>query len=459
MEQIEGKMNGMLTAGEIGTARRALETALRLGAQKVRITLSKSLMDLIGTLNGEIDKVNRCLDKSMSFCLFVDGRFGTFSTNRLKDDEIEAFLANAVEIVRMLAEDRFRDLPDPSRTAKAAKDGRELELCDPAYSKMDAERRLQLATEASIFKKHEGENLISEEGEYSDSILDLMIIDSQGLECRHTETAFEYGVEVTVLDPEGNRYSGYWWDSSPKFEGLDLKNCGETALRRARAQIGHRRIESGKYTMVVDNENSSRLVSPLMKALGGYAIQQNNSFLLESLGKQVLPPWLDIIDEPESVGEAGSRLFDSEGVAVRERPVVEKGVVREYFLTTYIAAKLGMEPTCDDIQRPHLLPCHAPHFPAPAKYDLEGIMEKAGEGILVTGFNGGNSNSATGNFSFGVEGFYFKEGKIVHPVREMLITGNLLTLWNSLAAAGDDARACKSKLIPTLAFENVDFSA
>ena len=70
MEQI----NGMLTSEEIGIARRALDTALRLGAQKVRITLSKSLMDIIGTLNGELDKVNRCLDKSMSFCLFVDGR-------------------------------------------------------------------------------------------------------------------------------------------------------------------------------------------------------------------------------------------------------------------------------------------------------------------------------------------------------------------------------------------------
>ena len=86
-------------------------------------------------------------------------------------------------------------------------------------------------------------------------------------------------------------------------------------------------------------------------------------------------------------------------------------------------------------------------------------MKMVGEGILVTGFNGGNSNSATGDFSFGVEGFLFKDGKIVHPVREMLITGNLITLWNNLMAAGDDARPCKSKLIPTLAFGKVYFSA
>jgi PmbA protein len=85
-------------------------------------------------------------------------------------------------------------------------------------------------------------------------------------------------------------------------------------------------------------------------------------------------------------------------------------------------------------------------------------MRRCGEGILVTGFNGGNSNAATGDYSFGVEAFAFKDGRITHPVREMLITGNLVDLWNHFMAAGDDARPCKSKLIPTLAFENVDFS-
>ena len=74
-------------------------------------------------------------------------------------------------------------------------------------------------------------------------------------------------------------------------------------------------------------------------------------------------------------------------------------------------------------------------------------------------FNGGNSNAATGDFSYGVEGFAFRGGKIVHPVREMVITGNFMELWNNLAGIGCDARTCMSKIIPSLAFTNVDFSA
>ncbi len=452
-------MNGTLGKEEIRLAEKSLETALRLGANKARVTLNKSLMELYGTLNGELDKVNHCLDRSMSVCLFVDGRFGSFSTNRLDEGELETFLAKSISTVRMLAEDPCRDLPDPSRTAKDASSGKELCLFDPSYPELTSEERLRMAMDASIFKAHGEDGLISEEGEYSDSVFDSFVADSNGLRCRHTETSFEYGVEMTILDKEGNRYSGYWWDSSPRLKNLQIGGCGETALKRALAQIGPGKVPSGQYTMVVDSENASRLVTPLINALGGYALQQKNSFLLDTLGKRVFPEWMNLVDLPHAKGFTGSRLFDSEGVATKETPVIENGIVKEYFINTYMSGKMGMEPTIEDVTRPVMLPCTAPGLAKPEKMDRDSIMELVGDGILVTGFNGGNSNSATGDFSFGIEGFLFKDGKIVHPVREMLITGNFLTLWENLLAAGDDPRPCKSKLIPTLAFGKVFFSA
>ena len=461
------EINGMLTEQEIRVADVCLQKALRLGADKVRITLNKSLMELFGTLNGELDKVNHCLDRSISICLFVDGKFGSFSTNRLVESELDDFLKKAIATVKMLAEDPCRDLPVSSRTAKNAVTGKELGLYDENYPDLTSDERLKMAIDASIFKKHSSDGLLSEEGEYSDSIFDSLVIDSNGLRCRHTETSFEYGIEVTVQDTEGNRFSGYWWDATPMLKDLNIKDCGETAFRRAMSQIGPVAVESGKYNMVIDSEVASRLVTPVLNALGGYSLQQKNSFLLDSLGKKMFPEWLNIWDKPVSVGETGSRLFDSEGVATSETPIIEKGVVKEYFVNTYMSRKMGVTPTIEDATRPVLLACIAPSIAGrvtstssvTGEIGKTELMRLVGDGILVTGFNGGNSNSATGDFSFGVEGFLFKGGKVVHPVREMLITGNLLSLWNNLLAAGNDARFCKSKLIPTLAFGNVDFSA
>lgn len=444
-------MKALLTKEEIALARHCLAFAQAEGAQKARITLSKTLMNLIGLLNGEVDKTSHALDRSLQLQLFVDGRFGTFSSNKLDREGLERFIRDAIGTVRMLEADSCRSLPAPERLAKDALDGRELDLYDESVEALTAERRRELALRSMAWPRLK-DRLIAEEGEYSDSVFDSLTLDTQGLYARHTETSFEIGYESTVEDAQGNHFSSYWWDASPRLETLRLDDCAETACRRAEAQIGPKSIPGGKYTLVVDSECAGKLLTPVLNALGGYPLQQKNSFLYGSLGKKLFPENLTVMDLPRTKGDTGCRLFDSEGVATRDMPVIEKGVVKTYFLNTYISNKMGLEPTVEDATRIKVLPTGGCRTQAD-------VLQKAGTGILVTSFNGGNSNPATGNFSYGIEGFYFKDGKIVHPVREMLITGSFPDLWNKLLAAADDARPCLSKLVPTLAFKDVDFSS
>jgi len=448
-----------LTQAEIDLAQYCLAFAGQAGAQKVRITLTKSLMNLIGLLNGEVDKTSHALDRSMQLQLFVDGRYGSFSTNKLEKEGLEAFIREAIDTVKMLQADAYRDLPSPERVAKDARTGRELGLYDPAYDTLTAEQRREIAlaschSEPSSChsERSRGISLLVEEGEYSDSVFDTLTIDSQGLYARHTETSFEIGYETTVEDAQGNHFSSYWWDAAPLLQDLKWKDCAAIAYKRAMAQVGPQDIQGGKYTVVVDTECASKLLTPVLTALGGFALQQKNSFLVDSLGKQLFPEQLTILEQPRTPGETGCRLFDSEGVATREMPIIEKGIVRTYFLNTYIASKMSMAPTVEDATRVKVLPVGGCKT-------LEDLLAKVGNGILVTDFNGGNSNPVTGNFSYGIEGFLVRDGKKVHPVRELLITGNFLQLWNNLLATADDARPCLSKLIPSLAFTNVDVSA
>lgn len=439
----------LLTPQEIALARHCLEYARSQGADAVRITLTKSLLNLVGVLNGEVDKTSHALDRSLQLQLFAKGRFGSFSSNRLDKEGLEAFIREALDTVGMLEADAFRSLPSPERLAKDAVTGQELGLYDPACETLTAEARREMAL-GSVAWPQEG--LIAEEGEYSDSVFDSLTLDSQGLEARHTETSFEIGYESTVEDADGRHYSSYWWDAAPRLEDLQVKGCAQKAYERAREQRNPQSVPSGKYTLILDSECASKVVTPVLSALGGYSLQQKNSFLTGSLGKQLFPQGLTILDVPRTKGDTGCRLFDSEGVATREMPVIENGVVKTYFLNTYISRKMEMEPTIEDATRVKVMPfggCRT----------QEEVLQKVKDGILVTGFNGGNSNPATGNFSYGIEGFVIKDGKRLHPVREMLITGNFLTLWNHLEVAADDARPCLSKLVPTLAFSDVDFSA
>lgn len=445
-----------ITEEERLLAEECLGYAMKAGASGARVTMNKNMMDLFSMLNGELDKVTRSGDRSIMLCVFADGKYGTFSTNRLGEEELKDFAEKAVATVRLLEEDPCRKLPDPLRCAKGALTGLEMGLYDPEYAGMDAFKRLDLARRACYFgdAKAEGVEVISEECEYSDSVSDEYLIDSNGLSCRDIESSFEIGTEYTIQGADGRKYSAYWWDSSTALKDLGLATCGRRAFERALSTVGPAPIKKGRYNLVLSNEVSGRVLSPVLNALKGTALQQKNSFMLDSLGKKIFPSGLNIYDKPCEVGRLGSKLYDSEGVAQRERAIVKDGKVETYFINTYMAGKMGMAPTIESDQRP----CVEPFGPAEAR-DEKSIMELCGDGILVCGFNGGNNNSSTGDFSYGIEGFHFKDGKIVKPVEGVVMTGNFLRLWNNLIASGRDSRPCRARQVPTLAFKDVDFSA
>lgn len=456
----------MITEKEKDLARGCIAFAMNNGAAGARASLSKCVTDGCTMLNGELDKVTHSADRSIYLYLFVDGRYGTFSTNRLEKDELEDFISKAMTMVRMLGEDPCRKLPEPSRTAKDAVTGKELGLCDASYHKIDSQTRLANAEHLSIYasvaaEDHKSWRLISEECEYSDTIDDNFTVDSQGFEGRHTETAFTCFTEMTIESADGDKYSGHWWESSSHLDRMDLSGCGRTALERAVRQIGPKKRRSGHYRMVVDSTVSTRLVSPIFSALNASAIQQKMSFLEGSAGTKVFPEELTIMDLARSEGKPGARLYDTEGVATEDAPVVREGTVNRYFVNTYMAGKTGFAPTVEDVSRPCLMPFIKGKAldSSEKELSLNALIRFCGNGILVTGFNGGNCNPVTGDFSFGIEGYAFSRGKITHPVREMLITGNMMTLWNSIIAAGTDARECTRWQIPSLAFENVSFSS
>lgn len=456
----------MITQDEILIARKCIETAVRKGADAVRVSLNKCVSDSVSMLNGEVDKVSHAADRSLYIYIFTDDRYGTFSTNRLDAEELDTFIGNAIDMVRMLGKDECRRLPSPDRTAKDAVSGLELDLYDSCYENSDSDQRLAKAKKLSSFKEiikgsHDEYSLISEECEYSETCDDTLLIDSQGFEGRHLETTFSAFSEMTVEDSEGNKYSGFWWENTPKSTDLDVAQVSGTALERAISQIGPKNKRGGRYKMVVDRSVASRLISPVITALNASSIQQKMSFLEGKLGEKVFSEGMTLMDMARTPGKSGSRLFDTEGVATADSPIISSGTVCQYFVNTYMAEKMQIAPTVEDISRPFLKPyLKGKDLTYEEKeVSLKDILTLCGSGIYVTGFNGGNCNPVTGDFSYGVEGFAFSRGKITHPVKEMLITGNIIELWNELTAAGTDARESSRWQIPTLAFENVSFSA
>ena len=425
----------------------ALKYALDKGSSDAHISVYSGTDNSFEYRDTRLDELQQSSENGMSIQLYVDGRFASFSTNRLNKAELEKFISNGIETTRCLAKDEFRKSADPARLYKG--DGKGLDIYDQSIEKVSVDEKLALIKDNVNEVYKTDERLISVISGYSDGTSSSYVVAGNGFE-GETETTYFSLSAVTSMKGTGDaRPQGYWYDSTVFWENLQKKDLGKTAYERTLRKLGQEKIETGVYKMLLDNMSSSRLFYPLLSALNGDSIQQKSSFLINKLGEKIASDKLTIIDDPHIKNARGARWFDSEGVATKKRNVIENGVLNMYFIDTYYGGKLNMEPT---IQSPSVLTLQ------PGDKNFDQIAASLDKGIWVTGFNGGNSNKTTGDFSFGIEGFLIEKGEIVKPLNEMNITGNLLTLLQNIPEIGNDPRTISPYRIPSLLFDAVSFS-
>ena len=437
----------MISQENKNLAQWALKYALDKGSSNARISVYNSTDNSFEYRDTQLDRLEQSSENGMDIQLYVDGRYASFSTNRLDKSELEKFISNGIETTRYLAKDEFRKLADPARLYKG--DGKGLNIYDGSIEKISVDDKLALIKDNVNEVYKTDERLISVTAGYSDGTSSSYAVSSNGFEGETETTYFGLSAETSMKGTGDARPQGYWYDSAVFWENLQKKNIGKTAYERTLRKIGQEKVETGVYPMLLDNMSSSRLFSPLISALSGGSIQQKSSFLINKLGEKIASDKLTLIDDPHIKNARGARWFDNEGVATKKCNVIENGVLNMYYIDTYYGGKLNMEPT---IQSPSILTLQQ------GDRNFEQILASLDKGIWVTGFNGGNSNETSGDFSFGIEGFLIEKGEVVKPLNEMNITGNLLALLKNILEIGNDPRTTSSYRIPSLLFDAVNFS-
>lgn len=437
----------MITEENKKLAQWAMDYALKNGCQAAKLTLYTNSNSSFELRNGKIDRLQQATENGLSLNLYVDGRYGYVSTNRLDKKELETLIKNGIDSTRYLAVDEARVLPDPSRYYKGGLP--DLQLFDKKLYAISPDDKLDLAKAAAEEAMGKDERIISVDTAYGDGEGSSYRLISNGFEGESQSTWFSLSAMVSIKGEGEARPQGSWYDSSLFYDKLKKQGLGTTALERVLRRLGQKKAKSGKYTMVVEQQRTGQLLGPMLNALYGSSLQQKDSFLLDKLGAKVASGLFTLRDEPHVVGANGSRYFDNEGVATRPMTIFDKGVLQTYFIDTYNAKKMGVAPTISSPSRLVL---------EPGSKDLGGLVADVEQGILVTGFNGGNSNSTTGDFSYGIEGFLIENGKLTQPVNEMNVTGNFIDLWGSLVAVGNDPQPNRSWLVPSLVFNGVNFS-
>jgi len=428
-------------------ARWAVDHALESGAQQVKAIITDSQNNSISVREEKIENLEQSIENGLTIFLYVEKKYSVHSTNRLDNkEELTRFIDEAIEGTRYLAEDEYRSLPEPDLYYKGG--GPDLKTFDDAYKSVDPQVKIDSAFAIEKEALGKDERIISVTASYNDGMAGSVMVTSNGFEGDMSNTYYSLSASVSVKQGDA-RPSDSWHESALFYDKLKSQGIGKTAMEKALKKLGQAKIESANMPMILENRLAGQSLGPLIQALNGSSIQQKNSFLIDMLGEKVGSDKLTLIDDPFIVSGRGSRLFDNEGLALQKRTIFDKGVLKAYYIDTYYGKKLGMAPNSGSTTNLVF---------GKGDKNLEEMIASLDKGVLVTGFNGGNSNGSTGDFSYGIEGFLIEQGKIVKPVSEMNITGNLLHLYKNLAEVGNDVYEDTAWRLPSLLFNNVAFS-
>jgi PmbA protein len=176
-------------------------------------------------------------------------------------------------------------------------------------------------------------------------------------------------------------------------------------------------------------------------AIRGASQYRRSSFLLEAAGTQVFPSFLNIAERPHLLQGLASSPFDAEGVATRDRELVQGGVLQGYVLGSYSARKLGLRTTGNAGGIHNLLVTAQAGAAGPNDGSFQQLVQRMGEGLFVTELMGPGVNGVTGDYSRGASGFWIENGAIAYPVHELTIAGTLREMLRGIVAVGTDIDA------------------
>ncbi|TMV04898.1 TldD/PmbA family protein [Ruegeria sediminis] len=431
-----------------------IDAARKAGAEAADALVVEGTSVSVEVRNGALENAERSEGTDLGLRVLLGKRQAIVSSSDSRPETLTAMAERAVAMAREAPEDPFAGLAGPAELARGW-DAAALELFDPA-PEPSAEILMQdaLAAEAAA-QAVKGVSQVSDAAAgYGTHRVHLSA--TNGFSGGYARSS--RSISCVAISGHGTGMERDHDGDGRTFQA-DLRSAeeiGRTAGERAVERGGARKPATGTFPVLFDERVSSSLIGHLMAASNGAAIARGASWLKDSLGEQVLPANLSLVEDPHRPRIPGSRPFDAEGLATRKRKIVENGILTGWTLDLSSARKLGLSSTGNAARG-----VSGP--PSPSNWNLsltqgdksrDELLRDMGTGLLVTSMIGSTINPNTGDYSRGASGFWVENGEIAYPVNECTIAGNLRDMLRRIVPA-NDARAYLSRVVPSLLIEGM----
>ncbi|MGR5418828.1 metalloprotease PmbA [Vibrio diabolicus] len=409
----------------------AVARALKLASAKsdaAEVAITKSTGLSVSTRMGEVENVEFNSDGALGITVYRGQRKGSASTSDLSEAAIEQTVIAALDIAHYTSEDPFAG---PAAKEYMVQEIPELDLFHPDAPDPDYAADVAIAAEKEALSYDSA--IKQSDGASYDSHYGVKVYgNSHGLLASYASSRHSTSCCVIGVGQNGEMERDYSYTVARHRDDLwTPETVGRKAAENTINRLDAQRLKTGKYPIMFAADVATGLIGHLVMAISGGNLYRKSSFLLDHLGKQVLPEWFNISERPHVLRGLASSPFDSEGVYTQDREIITDGVLATYLLTSYAARKMKMTPTG------HAGGIHNWYVKSTGQ-NFEQMLKELGTGLLVTEVMGQGVNVVTGDYSRGAAGFWVENGEIQYPVSEITIAGNLKDMFTKIVAVGSD---------------------
>jgi TldD protein len=307
-------------------------------------------------------------------------------------------------------------------------------------------RKVELLLMADEAARSAGSAIVQVSAGYADSHRSFMVVNSDGLLASDSQVRTMFRVSA-VASGDAGLQTGYQSVGHTigfeLFDRYDVTEVANEAVRRALVKLNARPAPSGTMPVVIQRGSGGVLFHEACgHGLEADLVGKGASVYAGRVGELVASPLVTLIDDGTMDGEWGRIGCDDEGKPAQRNVLIEDGVLTDYMWDHLRSRKEGRASSGNGRRQSYQ---HLPMVRMTNTFVLDGtdhpddIVAATESGVYVAYLGGGQVNTATGDFVFGMtEAYLIENGKITEPIREGNLIGNGPEVLKSIDMLGND---------------------
>ena len=244
------------------------------------------------------------------------------------------------------------------------------------------------------------------------------------------------------------------------------ETLAKKAVENALSQLGAKPVPTGVYDILLERDDASAFLTAFSSVFSAERIQKGFSLLKGKIGEEIAAKGVNIRDDALLPLKAGSCSFDDEGVATKNKAVIENGVLKTFLHNTKTAKKDGVSSTGNGFKGMGGFKAPVDVSPTnlyivPSNSSKDDLINEIKTGLIIRDLGGLHSgiNPISGDFSVICGGYVIENGVKSRPVEQITIAGNFYSVLKNIVKTANDLNQLRGNVAsPSLWIKGINVS-